>query len=76
MKKKLTNLLIVFFPYLKDQKFEYSETSIRSRVRVSYGNREYVATFDYEDKSLIIGNIQVLHVFSSERLAALKSFVE
>lgn len=76
MEKKLTDALIVFFPYLKDQKFGYSETSMRSRVSVKYANREYSATFNHEDKSLIIGNIQVLHVFSAERLAALKLFVE
>ena len=76
MEKKLTDALIAFFPYLKDQKFRYSETSIRSRVGVSYANREYVATFDHEDKSLIVGNIQVLHVFGAEHLKALKPFTK
>ena len=76
MEKKLTNALIAFFPYLKDQKFGYSETSIRSRVRVTYANKEYVATFDHEDKSLIIGNLQVLHVFGAEHLKALKPFTK
>lgn len=76
MEKKLTDLLIVFFPYLKDQKFGYSETAKRSRVSVKYANREYSAVFDHEDKSLIIGDIQVTHFFSAERLKALKPFVK
>ena len=76
MGKKLTNALIAFFPCLKDQKFGYSETAKRSRISINYANREYVATFDHEDKSLIIGNIQVLHVFGAEHLKVLKLFTK
>lgn len=76
MEKKLTDAIIVFFPYLKDQKFGYSETAKRSRISINYANREYVAVFDHEDKCLIIGDIQVTHLFSSERLAALKPFTK
>ena len=73
MEKKLTDALIVFFPYLKDQKFEYSETAKRSRVSTDYANRNYVAVFDHEDKSLIVGDIQVTHYFNAERVEALKN---
>lgn len=76
MEKKLTDALIAFFPYLKDQKFGYSETIKRSRVSIKYTNKEYVAVFDHEDKSLIIGDIQLMHFFSVERLAALKPFTK
>ena len=76
MEKKLTEVLITFFPYLKDQKFGYSETAKRSRVSINYANRKYSAIFDHEDKSLIVGDIQVTHFFSAERLKALKPFVK
>ena len=76
MEKKLTNALIAFFPYLKDQTFGYSETAKRSRVSINYANREYVAVFNHEDKNLIIGDIQVTHFFSAKRLDALKQFTK
>jgi hypothetical protein len=76
MEKDLISALIAFFPYLKDMEFHYSETSIRSRVRVIYGTREYHAVFSYEDHSLIIGDIKVTHMFTQERLKSLKPFIK
>lgn len=74
MEKELTDLLIAFFPYLQGGEFKFSETEFLARVKTIYQDREYHSVLSKVDGSLVVGKMNTVYFFGTEKLKALKPF--